>query len=108
VYAAADPHLIADLARSGATVECSLTSNVVLGAVPAYDAHPIRRFVDAGVPVTLNTDLPVHLCTTIEREYAIAAALGFSSADLMAFTRNSILAAFTSAERRAGLLADFE
>jgi adenosine deaminase len=105
-HIAGDPRLLEQLIRSGATLECSLTCNVVLGSAASYAAHPIRRFVDAGVPVTLNTDLPVHACTTIGREYAVAAALGFSPADLLAFTRNAVLAAFTAADRRAALLAD--
>lgn len=100
-----DPRLLERLVRSGVTVECSLTCNVVLGSAPSYEAHPIRRLVEAGVPVTLNTDLPVHACTTIGREYAVAAALGFSPDDLLAFTRNAIAAAFTTAERRAALLS---
>jgi adenosine deaminase len=75
VHAANDPRLLDQLARSGAVVECSLTSNVVLGAVPSYEAHPIRRFAELGIPVTLNTDLPLHVCPTIGREYAVAAAL---------------------------------
>jgi hypothetical protein len=108
VHAAGDPRLLDQLARNGATVECSLTSNVVLGAVPTYEAHPIRRFVEHNIPVTLSTDLPVHACTTIGREYAIAGALGFSPADLLAFTRNAVSASFTSAERRAALLAELD
>jgi adenosine deaminase len=104
VCAAQDPHLLDQLAASGVTVELCLTSNVVLAAVPSYEAHPIRRFVERGIRVTLNTDLPVHVCTTIGREYAIAAALGFSPAELLQFTRNAVRASFTSAERRATLL----
>ena len=102
---ASDARLLERLVRSGATVECALTCNVVLGSAPSYEAHPIRRFVEAGVPVTLNTDLPVHACTTIGREYAVAAALGFSPDDLLAFTRNAMAAAFTTAERREALLS---
>jgi adenosine deaminase len=108
VYAASDPRLLDGLARGGATVECSLTCNVVLGAVPSYESHPIRHFVARGIPVTLNTDLPVHLATTIGREYALAAALGFSPAELLEFTRNAVSASFTTAERRAVLLAELE
>jgi len=105
VYAAADAPLLEQLLRSGATLECSLTCNVILGAVPSYTLHPIRRFVEAGVPVTLSTDLPVHASTSIGREYAVAAALGFSPTDLLGFTRNAVRAAFTSPARRAHLLA---
>lgn len=108
VHAARDERLLEQLARSSVTVECCLSCNVILGAVPSYEAHPIRRFVAAGVPVTLNTDLPVHAWTSIGREYAIAAALGFSLRDLVAFTRNAIQASFISAERRSALVDDLQ
>ena len=104
VYAARDPMLLEQLARSGVTVECCLTANVILGGSPSYESHPIRQFVAHGIPATLNTDLPVHACTTIGREYAIAAALGFSPGDLLEFTRNGVRASFASAERRTALL----
>ena len=100
VHAAFDPRLLERLARSGATVECCLTSNVVLGVVASYAAHPIDRFIAAGVPVTLNTDLRSHLDTTIGREYTIAATLGFTPAALLELTRNAIRASFTPAARR--------
>jgi predicted nucleic acid-binding protein len=106
VYAAGDPRLLELLVARGITVECSLSSNVVLGAVPSYEAHPIRRFLDAGIPVALGTDDPAQLCTTIGREYAIAAALGFSHRDLLGFTDHAIRAAFTTEERRAALLEE--
>jgi adenosine deaminase len=105
-YAAEDPRLMELLVERGITVECSLSSNVVLGAVPSYEAHPIRHFLDAGIPVALGTDDPVQLCTTIGREYAIAAALGFTHRDLLGFTESAIRAAFTTPERRAALLAE--
>ncbi len=104
VYTAADPWLLEHVAKSGVTVECSLTCNVILGATPSYETHPIRQFVEAGIPVTLNTDLPVHCATTIGREYAVAAALGFSPSELLEFTANAVQASFTSPERRHELM----
>jgi aminodeoxyfutalosine deaminase len=104
VHAADDPLLLEALARSGVTVECPLTCNVVLGAVSAYEEHPIRQFAAQGIPVTLATDLPTHVCTTIGREYAIAAALGCTPRELAAFTDNAIRASFTSASRQSQLL----
>lgn len=106
VHAAADPRLLDLLGKRGITVECSLSSNVVLGAVPSYAAHPIRQFLASGIPVALSTDDPVQLCTTIGREYALAAALGLSPTDLLACTRAAIRAAFTTPERRAALLRE--
>jgi adenosine deaminase len=105
VYAAHDPHLLDLLAQSGVTVECSLSCNVVLGAVPSYEEHPIHRFVESGIPVALCSDIPVQVATTIGREYALANALGFSPADLLGFTINAVRASFTPTTRKADLLA---
>lgn len=106
VYAATSPHLLDAVAKSGVTVECALTCNVVLGAVTSYKAHPIRRMVSCGIPVALATDDPVRVHTTIGREYAVASELGFTPADLLAFTRNAIEAAFVSESRRIRLLEE--
>ena len=104
VHAAATEELLQLVLDSGVTVECCLTSNAVLGAVSSLDEHPIRTFVKAGVPVTLCSDDPVRLCTTIEREYELAAALNFGVDDLLSFTRQGVMASFTSEKRRSELL----
>lgn len=104
IYAASDPRLLDLVAESGATVECSLSCNVLLGAVPSYEEHPISQFVEQGIPVAVCTDNPVQMCTTIGREYALAHALGFSAAELLDFTTNAVRASFTSAERKQEVL----
>lgn len=103
-YADRDPRLLDAIAQQGVTIECSLSCNVVLGAVPTYAEHPIRRFIEYGIPVALCTDNPVQLCTTIGREYAIAHALGFTPRDLLTFTMDAIRASFLAAEHKRALL----
>ncbi|HLJ82412.1 MAG TPA: hypothetical protein VKT52_13055, partial [Ktedonobacterales bacterium] len=105
VYAARDPRLLDLLAQSGVTVECSLSCNVVLGAVPSYEEHPIHQFVAREIPVALCSDIPVQIATTIGREYALAHALGFSRDQLLAFTANAVRASFAPPERKTLLLA---
>jgi adenosine deaminase len=106
VYAASDQRLLELVAESGVTVECCPSSNVALGAVTSYEEHPLRRFVEVGVPVALGSDDPVQVCTTIGREYAVSAALGFSAEELLGFTRNAIRASFVPPERRKRLLTE--
>lgn len=101
-------HLLERVAKSGVTVECALTCNVVIGAAESYEAHPLRRFVEYGIPVALCTDDPVQVCTTIGREYMVAHHLGFTVAELQGFTRSAINAAFVSPMQRASLLAELE
>jgi len=100
-HAGYHPHLLELVAKSGVTIECSLSCNVILGASPSYEEHPIRKFVDAGIPIALCTDDPVQMSTTIGREYAIAHQLGFSLDELRQFTRNSIEVAFISSDQRS-------
>ena len=104
IGAGSDPRLLDRIAARGVTIECSLSSNVVLGAVASYEHHPIRRFVERGIPVTICTDDPVRACTTIAREYAIAAKLGFSSMELRGFTRAAVRASFCDPAERDRLL----
>ena len=69
---------------------------------------PGRQFIACGIPLTPNSGDPLQLGTSIGREYAIAAALGFSSDDLLEITRNAVRAAVTSESRRAVLLSEID
>jgi adenosine deaminase len=51
-----DKELLRRLARDRIAVECCLSSNYHTGAVPAGARHPIRAFLEAGVPVALCCD----------------------------------------------------
>lgn len=106
VYAGTNQRLLELISRSEVTVECCLSCNVVLGAVDSYELHPIRQFKEYGIPVVLGSDDPVQICTTIGREYATAAALGFTSKELLDFTYNAIRASFTSTERKNALISE--
>lgn len=105
VAAGRDPRLLEAVFMAGVTVECCLTSNLILGAVSSVDEHPIAALVGSGVPVTLNTDNPVRFRTTIAQEYGLAARMGFTSGQLLGFTRNAVQASFTTEARKAALLA---
>lgn len=56
-------------------VECSVTSNIALGAVSSIEVHPLPWLLENGVPVCLNTDVPVHLGTKLEDEWRLASLL---------------------------------
>jgi adenosine deaminase len=54
--AAGDPELLRRLARDRIVVECCLSSNYHSGAVKRGAPHPIRTFLEAGVPVAICCD----------------------------------------------------
>ncbi len=94
-----DAGLLREVVAREVHIECCLTANVILGAVPSYDAHPLPRFLEAGVSVSLNTDDPILGSTSIGREYALAKRhFGLCDQDLRAITAQARSAAFGCSE----------
>ena len=67
-----DKELMRRLAADRVTLEVCISSNLQTGAVERIDHHPIRRFLEAGIPVTLATDNPTVSATTLTAEYLLA------------------------------------
>lgn len=91
VRAVEAPPLVARLAAEAIPCDICPTSNVVLGVYPSLTEVPVRAFLDAGVPVTLNTDDQLFFGSRVAAEYAAARdAFGLSDAELAAIARTSI------------------
>jgi len=72
INASRDPSVLARLADEGVVCDVAVTSNVLLGMVASYDAHPLPVMLDAGVRVSLNADDEYWFASGIDREYALA------------------------------------
>jgi adenosine deaminase len=72
--AAHDPELLKRLARDRIAVEVCLSSNYHTGAVSRGATHPLRTFLEAGVPVVLCCDNSTVSHTNAVQESLIAAA----------------------------------
>jgi aminodeoxyfutalosine deaminase len=105
--AAADPALLAYLAEHGIPLEVCPTSNVRTRQVESVQAHPVRRMLDHGVVVTLNTDDPPMFGATLEGEYlAVATSLGLQRSEVAALAANGVRSSFLPEARKAALLAE--
>lgn len=103
VSSAKDPELMRRLAADGITLEVALSSNVQTGAVESLEKHPLRTFLDRGVPVTLATDNPTVSSTTLAEEYVLAIdAFGLTEEEVEAILENGRRASFL----RSGPQAD--
>lgn len=99
VRAAEDAALMQRLAADGITVECALTSNVQTQAAASVREHPIRKLMESGVSVCLNTDNPTPSATRLSSEYRRASTeVGLSDCDIKLIARNSARAAFSVPE----------
>ncbi|MCK8680356.1 adenosine deaminase [Streptomyces lichenis] len=70
-----DERLLAHLAEHRIPLEVCPTSNIATRAVATLDEHPLRTMVEAGVPVSINSDDPPMFGTDLNTEYEVAARL---------------------------------
>ncbi|HEY1282274.1 MAG TPA: hypothetical protein VGF22_21520, partial [Acidimicrobiales bacterium] len=97
-----DDDLVAEVRERAIALEVCPSSNVALGFSPSLADHPLPRLVDAGLPVTLNTDIPAMLGVTLVDEYARARdAFGLDDAALAALARAGFDASFAGPARTA-------
>jgi len=103
VRALEDPVLMETLARLRVGIESSLTSNVQTSTVPDYPSHPLRRFLEAGLCATINTDDPGISGIDLPHEYNVAApAAGLTPEMIRQAQYNALEAAFlTEGEKQA-------
>ena len=104
-----DPGLLAAVRDGGVVLEVCLTSNVQTGAAASYAAHPLRRFFDEGVRVSLCTDNRLMSGVSLTDEYAHARdALSFDWDQLVEVARTGFAGAFAPADVRTAMLDRFD
>jgi adenosine deaminase/aminodeoxyfutalosine deaminase len=90
-----DDSLIQELRVRSTALELNPTSNVRTGVCPSFAAHPLRRYFDAGLLVTINSDDPAFFGSDVANEYLLAhSEQGFSRDELRTLAANSIRASF--------------
>src|SRR5436309_2551869 len=76
-------------------VHCGFIMTIVRERGPSIEALPLRRLLDAGVPVTVNSDDPLLLHTDLSRElHAVATAFSLDGAEVTSLVNNAARAAF--------------
>lgn len=88
-------------------VETNLSSNLQTRVVARIADHPVRRYFDAGLNVTLCTDSWLMSGTSLSHEYWLAhTELGFSRAEIDRMILNAITSSFLPWPDRQALLAE--
>lgn len=104
-----DPELMAVLAERQIPIEICITSNLRTGCCPPLTTHPVRRYFDAGLMITLNSDDPAMFGSDLENEYALAQTeFEFTAEHLREIAANSIEASFLPAQSKVYLLRKLE
>jgi adenosine deaminase len=92
-----DPALVDEVRARSLPLEICPSSNVALGFVPSFNAHPLPRLRAAGLAVTVNTDIPAAIGTSPATEYGrVREAFGYDDAVLAELARAAIDASFAA------------
>jgi adenosine deaminase/aminodeoxyfutalosine deaminase len=109
VSAVKDFYLMEELKARAIPLELNPTSNVSTGVCASFAQHPLRRYFDAGLLVTLNSDDPAFFGSDLAGEYLLAhTEQGFTRDELRQLAANSIRASFLPEEAKAGWLSRIE
>lgn len=104
-----DPELVEELAERQIPLEICLTSNLRTGCCMKVSDHPVRRYFDEGLMLTLNTDDPAMFETSLTREYdLVQTEFGFTDEHLRELARNSFEASFLPPEKKLPLLKQLD
>ncbi|HRY30339.1 MAG TPA: adenosine deaminase [Elusimicrobiota bacterium] len=95
--------------RERVPLEMCITSNVQTQAVKGFAVHPAKRYLEAGLCVTLNTDDPGVSGIDLVHEYAVAMGkLNFTERDLVRVILNGVDSLFLPEPEKKELRRRYE
>jgi len=104
-----DSALLENLKHRQVPLELNPTSNVRTGVCPTFALHPLRRYFERGLLVTLNSDDPAFFGSDLANEYLLAhTEQGFTRAELRQLATNSIRASFLPDSQKSSWLSHIE
>jgi adenosine deaminase len=104
-----DQALVGRLARERVALTVCPLSNLRLRVVDDLAHHPLRRMLDKGLMVTVNSDDPAYFGGYVNQNYLAASeALRFGRDEIAAIVRNGINASLMTAPEKDKALAEVD
>ena len=104
-----DDALVGRLARERMALTVCPLSNVRLRVIAEIAHHPLRRMMDKGLVVTVNSDDPAYFGGYVNDNYrAVSDALSLTRDEITAIVRNSVRASLMNAAEKDQVLADID
>ncbi len=104
-----DPELLQILAEKQIPLELNVTSNIRTGCCNSFDDHPVKRYFESGLLVTINSDDPPMFGSNLLEEYALVQErFEFSLEQMRELAANAVEASFLPPDRKLDLLRQVE
>ncbi|HEX4407469.1 MAG TPA: adenosine deaminase [Xanthobacteraceae bacterium] len=108
-HALDDDTLVGRLARERMALTVCPLSNLRLRVIDDLKQHPLRRMMDKGLVVTVNSDDPAYFGGYVNDNYrAVAKALSLGREEIVAIVRNGIQASLMDTADKARVAAELE
>jgi len=108
VRAQEDGDVVAMIKENGVQLDMAPTSNVQTKAVRRLEDHPLKRFYEQGLKVTISTDSRTVSDVTLTQEYqTVARVLGCSREEISAMNLQALDGGFSDEVTRARLRHEF-
>ncbi len=102
-----DDELVKYMVNHQIPLEICPTSNVQTKVVTDYQTHPLKKYIDAGIPVTINTDNRLFSRTTVTDElWHVYSKSGVSAEQLREIVLNGFRYSFLPWEKRQAILKE--
>ena len=104
-----DPALVERLRKERIPLTVCPLSNVKLCVFDRLEHHNLKRLLDRGLCVTVNSDDPAYFGGYVAENFsAVHRALGLSATDLRGLAKNSFEASFLPAEEKQRLMSEID
>jgi adenosine deaminase len=104
-----NPDAVALLKERGVTLETCPVSNIRTGVCKDIKDHPVRKYYDQGVSISVNSDDPTMFGTDMNNEYmTLHEAHSFTVAELFDISLNSIRTSFLPEKKKVEQLTEFQ
>ena len=103
-----DPTLVSYLAAERVPLELCPLSNVKTGVIDSLEDHPVRRYFELRIPVSLNTDDPAFFGNSLGQELMAAHRVhGFGRQEILQLIDSAVDSSWLSTDAQADLRARF-
>lgn len=103
-----DESLVNYLAEHKIPLEICPLSNVRTRVVQSIEKHPVRRYFDRGIPISINTDDPKMFGNSLAEEYqSLETKLGFSREEIQKIIMQGIETSWLPEEKKLKLAKSF-
>ena len=94
IHSVEDESVLEELRNKNICLEVCPKSNLDTRTISKYDDLPLRKFIEEGIKISINTDDMTVSNTTLKQEYDTLVKMGFNEKELHDFAENSINASF--------------